>query len=54
MFLENPDNLVSEIDTLMENLKLYRNAIASGDSETLRALLKDGREKKALIDGEIF
>lgn len=54
LFLENPDNLVSEIDTLMENLKLYRNAIASGDSETLRALLKDGREKKALIDGEIF
>ena len=54
LFLENPDNLVSEIDTLMENLKLYRNAIASGDSKTLRALLKDGREKKALIDGEIF
>ncbi len=54
LFLENPDNLISEIDTLMENLKLYRNAIASGDSETLRALLKDGREKKALIDGEIF
>lgn len=54
LFLENPDNLVGEIDTLIDNLKLYRDAIASGDSDKLRDLLKDGREKKALIDGEIF
>ena len=54
LFLENRDNLISEIDTLMANLKEYRDAIRDDDSDKLRALLKDGREKKAIIDGEIF
>lgn len=54
LFLENPDNLVREIDTLIQNLTVYRDAIASNDADTLRRLLRDGREKKALIDGEIF
>ena len=54
LFLENPDNLADEIDTLIENLQEYSWAIRENDSETLRQLLKDGREKKAIIDGEIF
>lgn len=54
LFLENPENLTEEIDTLIENLKMYSDAIKANDSETLRELLKDGREKKAIIDGEIF
>lgn len=54
LFLENPENLTYEIDTLMENLQKYRDAINSRDAETLRRLLRDGREKKAIIDGEIF
>ena len=54
LFLENPENLAEEIDTLIENLKLYSDAIKANDSDTLHALLKDGREKKAIIDGEIF
>ena len=54
LFLENPENLVQEIDTLIENLQKYSDAIKANDSKTLRELLKDGREKKALIDGEIF
>ena len=54
LFLENPDNLADEIDTLIENLQKYSWAIRENDSETLRQLLKDGREKKAIIDGEIF
>ena len=54
LFLENADNLVREIDILINNLKEYRDAIKTGDSDTLRALLRDGREKKALIDGEVF
>ena len=54
LFLENPENLTNEIDTLIDNLKAYSDAIKSKDSETLKALLKDGREKKAVIDGEIF
>ena len=54
LFLENPENLAEEIDTLIENLKLYSDAIKANDSGALHALLKDGREKKAIIDGEIF
>lgn len=54
LFLENADNLVAEIDTLIGNLQQYSTAIRERDAETLCALLKDGREKKALIDGEIF
>lgn len=54
LFLENADNLAAEIDTLIENLQQYSTAIRERDAETLCALLKDGREKKALIDGEIF
>ena len=54
LFLENADNLVAEIDTLIGNLQQYSTAIRERDAKTLCALLKDGREKKALIDGEIF
>ena len=54
LFLENADFLVNEIDTLMENLKQYSDAIKANDAETLRALLKDGKEKKIMIDSEVF
>lgn len=54
LFLENADNLSNEIDILIENLQKYNTAIKSGDADNLCELLRDGREKKALIDGEIF
>lgn len=54
LFLDNPQFLAEEIDGIADRLKAYSQAIKEKDSETLRALLKDGREKKALIDGEIF
>lgn len=54
LFLENAENLAGEIDILIESLQKYNNAIKEGDAITLRALLRDGRERKALIDGEIF
>ena len=54
LFLENPENLTNEIDMLIDKLKKYSDAIKANDSETLCELLRDGREKKALIDGEIF
>lgn len=50
LFLENRDNLVTEIDTLIESLTAYRDAIEGGDSDTLRALLRDGSERKERID----
>jgi prephenate dehydrogenase len=54
LFLENAQNLSVEIEILIENLQAYNKAIKEGDAETLRELLRDGREKKAIIDGEIF
>ena len=54
LFLENPDNLAEEIDLLIENLAKYSTAIKERDADTLCDLLRDGREKKAIIDGEIF
>jgi prephenate dehydrogenase len=54
LFLENAQNLSDEIEILIENLQAYNKAIKEGDAETLRELLRDGREKKAIIDGEIF
>ncbi len=46
LFLENRENLVSEIDTLIENLQKYRKAIDENDAEELTALLREGRECK--------
>lgn len=43
LFLANKDCLLFEIDQLVKHLSEYRNAIANEDSETLKALLKDGR-----------
>jgi len=54
LFLENADNLLNEIDTLVENLKQYSDAIRAKDADTLKALLKDGKEKKIKIDSEVF
>ena len=51
LFLDNADNLVREIDTLMENLAQYRKAIAEGDRGTLIKLLDEGRNRKEEVDG---
>lgn len=54
LFLDNPDFLAEEIDGIADRLKQYSQAIKDKDAESLRQLLKEGREKKAIIDGEIF
>lgn len=46
LFLANRESLVHELDTFMENVRAYRNAIDAGDADTLRVLLKEGRELK--------
>ncbi len=51
LFLDNTDFLIGELDTLMEHLNEYKTALAENDAATLRALLKDGREKKATAGG---
>lgn len=54
LFLENPEFLTEEIDGIIHRLQEYSSAIKQGDKNLLCGLLKDGREKKAIIDGEIF
>ena len=51
LFLENGDFLLEELDTYIENLTKYRDAISSGDSETLIALLEEGKRRKEEVDG---
>lgn len=50
LFIENKENLLAELDYLIGSLHSYREAIAEGDSEKLRALLKEGSEAKEKID----
>lgn len=46
LFLANSDNLTKEIDILIDNLKAYRDALEKKDENTLRDLLREGREAK--------
>ncbi len=50
LFLDNADNLGRELDGIIEALSAYRDALKAGDAETLKALLKEGRERKEEID----
>ena len=52
LFLENRDNLLSELDVLIENLTRYREAMAGGDGDTLCRLLDEGRRIKEEVDGK--
>ncbi|MCI9331821.1 MAG: prephenate dehydrogenase/arogenate dehydrogenase family protein [Oscillibacter sp.] len=51
LFLDDADYLVKELDILIENLTAYSQALKSGDAERVRALLKEGRERKATAGG---
>lgn len=50
LFLANRENLKAEIDTLIQSLQEYREALEQNDSERLQALLKDGSDRKERID----
>lgn len=52
LFLENRDNLLFELDTILGNLAHYRKALEAGDFETLRQLLDEGRKIKEEVDGQ--
>lgn len=53
LFLENKEHLLFELDTLIGSLQAYRDAIAAGDGETLKALLAEGKHCKEAIDGKL-
>lgn len=46
LFMENSCNLLDELDIFINSLKEYRNAIASGDTDALCSLLREGRVAK--------
>ena len=51
LFLDNKENVMFELDTYLDNLKAYRDAIAAEDMETLVALLDEGKKRKEEVDG---
>ncbi len=50
LFLENKDNLLFEIDCIINSLTEYKEALQNDDADTLKSLLKDGSDRKAMID----
>lgn len=51
LFMEDSDYLTEELKILIANLNEYLKAIETKDKEMLRALLRDGREKKSTAGG---
>ena len=51
LFLENRDNVLFELDTYIDNLKQYRQAIRENDMDRLVRLLDEGKKRKEEVDG---
>lgn len=52
LFIENSENLVNEIDSMISHLCEYKEAIHTKDLQQLKELLRQGRELKELADRE--
>ena len=50
-FLDDADYLTGELEVLIQHLTEYLDALKAGDADTLRKLLREGREKKATAGG---
>lgn len=50
LFLDNSDFLSDEIDGLITRLQDYSKAIREKDSEKLREMLREGKEKRLAVD----
>lgn len=46
LFLDNRDHLITELDGICAELQKYRDALSEGNSETLCALLEEGKRCK--------
>ena len=51
LILENRDNTLYELDTFIESLQAYRDAVASNDEAALITLLEEGKRCKEEVDG---
>ncbi|WP_028520612.1 prephenate dehydrogenase [Ruminococcus flavefaciens] len=46
LFMQNRQNLQYELDTLIENLQKYSEALKNGDADRMKSLIAEGRELK--------
>ena len=51
LFLENRENVLFELDTYLNSLNAYRQAVADGDFDQLVELLEEGKKRKEEVDG---
>ena len=51
IFMENKDNLIYELDTIMGFLQEYKDALINEDSEKLHEILHAGKIAKEEVDG---
>ena len=49
ILLQNSDNVLRVMDTYMDKLKAFRDAIAEGDEEAVRELIQDANRIKRII-----
>ena len=49
--LENRENVLFELDTYLNSLNAYRQAVADGDFDRLVELLEEGKKRKEEVDG---
>ena len=49
--MENKENMLFELDTYLESLRAYRQALENDDMQTLVALFDEGRRRKEEVDG---
>lgn len=49
--MENKENVLFELDTYIENLQCYRQALQNEDMQTLVTLFDEGRRRKEEVDG---
>ena len=50
LFLDNREHLAKEIDGLVERLAGYSRVIKEGNGEALKAMLREGKEKRLAVD----
>ena len=51
LLLSNRENILKELDFYINSLNAYKAAIYENDSDTLVALLDEGRKRKESVDG---
>ena len=50
LFLENRDELLSQMDLFLEKFSTLRDAIASGDEQTMKEMMITSTRRRAYFD----